>query len=86
MKGLSFEQFLVLKKKKILLLFFLPQLYEHDSQLSKTIWTNSTRFNSRIEMKFVENWLNASEEKLFNNIMILYMYIAQGQGKITLAE
>ena len=27
-----------------------------------------------------------SEEKLFNNIMILYMYIAKGQGKITLAE
>ena len=27
-----------------------------------------------------------SEEKLFNNIMILYMYTAQGQGKKTLAE
>ena len=26
-----------------------------------------------------------SEEK-FNNIMIIYMYTAQGQGKITLAE
>ena len=25
-------------------------------------------------------------EELFNNIMILYMYTAQGQGKITLAE
>ena len=27
-----------------------------------------------------------SKEKLFNNIMILYMYTAQGHGKITLAE
>ena len=27
-----------------------------------------------------------SEEKLFNNIMILYMYTLKGQGKITLAE
>ena len=25
-------------------------------------------------------------EEKFNNIMILYMYTAQGQGKITLAE
>ena len=25
-------------------------------------------------------------EKLFNNIMILYMYTAQGQGKLTLKE
>ena len=27
-----------------------------------------------------------SEEKLFNNNMMLYMYTAQGQGKITLTE
>ena len=27
-----------------------------------------------------------SKEKLFNNIMISYMYTAQGEGKITLAE
>ena len=26
------------------------------------------------------------EEKLFKNIMILYVYTAQGQGKITIAE
>ena len=25
-------------------------------------------------------------EELFNNILILYMYIAQEQGKITIAE
>ena len=27
-----------------------------------------------------------SEEKLLNDIMILYMYTAQGQGKIALTE
>ena len=36
-------------------------------------------------MKFGENGHVVSEE-LFNNIMILYMYTAQGQEKINLAE
>ena len=35
---------------------------------------------------FVETGQVVSEEKLFNNILILYMYTAQRQGKITLAE
>ena len=37
-------------------------------------------------MKFGENGQVVSEEKLLNNIMILYMNTALGQGKITLAE
>ena len=32
-------------------------------------------------MKLCEAWPKVSEEKLFNNIMILNMYTAQGQGK-----
>ena len=44
MKGSSFEQFLVLKKKNV---FFIIM----------TIWTNSQScFNSRVDMKFSGNW------------------------------
>ena len=45
-----------------------------------------SHFNSRIDVKLVEIGREVSEKKLFNNILILYMYTAQGQGKITLAE
>ena len=34
----------------------------------------------------VEIGQQVSEEKLFHNIMILYMYTAQGQGRITLTD
>ena len=37
-------------------------------------------------MKFGENWPSGFREKLFNKTKILYMYTAQGHGKITLAE
>ena len=53
---------------------------EHDC-LSKL----SIRFNSRIDMKFGKKWPSDFREKLFNDIKMLYMYSAQGQGK-TLAE
>ena len=69
---LIFEQFLVC------LLFF--AIYGHDSQWSMTIWTSClSRFNSRVDMKF-------GEFLKLKNIMILYMYTAQEQGKITLTE
>ena len=43
---------------------------------------SQSRFNSRVCMKSVEIGQVVSEEKLFNNIMILYMYTEQGQGEI----
>ena len=41
MKGSSFEQVLVLKKKNVLFYYYHLTLYGHDSQWSVTIWTNS---------------------------------------------
>ena len=61
--------------------------YGHESQCGMTIWTNcQSCFNSMINMKLVKNSQVVLEEKLFNNIMILYIYTVQGQGKITLTE
>ena len=37
-------------------------------------------------MNWVEIGQMISKEKVLNNIMILYMYTAQGQWKINLAE
>ena len=57
MKGSSFEQVLVLRKKNVFFVLFfiiiiLPYMGMHDSQWSVTIWTNSqSSFNSRIDMK-----------------------------------
>ena len=77
MKG-SFELFLVLKRR--MWGFFYCHyftIYGHDSQWSVTVWTNTQfRFNSRIDMKLGEIGQLISEEKVFNNIMILYMYTA----------
>ena len=69
--------------------YYVFTVYGHDSQLSMTIWTNSqSHFKSRTDMKFlVETDQVVSEEKLFNtSCMILYIYTAQAQGMITLAE
>ena len=40
----------------------------------------------RSRCALVETGQVVSKENLFNNIMILYMYIAKRQGKITLTE
>ena len=51
-----------------IIIFF--TIYGHDSQWSMTI----------LIWNLVEIGQVVSEEKLFNNIMILYMYTTQGQG------
>ena len=33
-------------------------------------------------MKSGENWSGGSEKKTFKDFMVLYLYIAQGQGQI----
>ena len=43
-------------------------------------------FNSRIGMKFDWNWPIGFRRQIIDNIMILYMFSAQGQEKITLTE
>ena len=66
MKGSSFEQVLVLKKKNVFgEVYRYFTIYEHDSQWS---------INSRILMKLHGIGQLISEEKVFNNMMILYMY------------
>ena len=54
---------------------------EHLNKLSILFQQNTIKTLNLVKIGQV-----VSEERLFNNIMILYMYTAQGQGKITLAE
>ena len=65
----------------LLLLFF--TLHGNDSQWSMTIWTINSQscFNSVTDMQFGGNGPLVSKEKLFESIMILYMYTAKGQGR-----
>ena len=57
MKGSSFEQVMVLKKKNVFFYYHYFKIYGHDSQWSMTIRTNSqSRFNSRIDIKLGGNW------------------------------
>ena len=88
MKGSYFEQFLVLKKKNVFfffIIFFLPYMgmtvnwaWPYEQTPHPVSGVGST-------WNLVEIGQVVSGE-LFNNIMILCMYPAQGQGKITLAE
>ena len=83
MKGSSFEQLLVLKKKNvfiiIIIIIIIFCICGYDSRWGVSIWTNSqSRFSSRIDVKFGGQVVS---EELFNNIMILYMYTAQGRGR-----
>ena len=91
MKGSSFEQLSVLKKKNVLIIIFFT-IYGHDSQWSVTIGTNSqSRFNSRIDVKFGEKstkWFQKSKEMIgeeYFNCMLprvlhdLYLFTVPGK-------
>ena len=71
MKGSLLEQFLILKKKNVFVIIIsLPfqQTFIPVSIVGST-WN------------LVEIGKVVSEGKLLNNIMVLYMYTAQGQGR-----
>ena len=66
-----------------IIIIIIITIYGHDSRWSVIIWTASSAGSI---WNFVDISQVASEEKLFNNFMILYMYTAQRQGKVNLAE
>ena len=87
MKGSSFEHFLVLKQKNA---FFIIKILRYMVTTANGAWPFELTLNPISTVgstwNLVEIGQLISEEKVFNNIMILYMYIAQLYGKITLAE
>ena len=66
------------------LLFFFT-IYGHDSQCSATFEQTLDPVSTARLTCLVEIGQEVTEE-LFKNIMILYMYTVQGQGKITFTE
>ena len=69
----------------IIILIIIITNYGHVSQWTVTIGTDSqSHFNKRSDMKLVKIGQVVSEEKLYTNIMILYMYTTHGQGKVNL--
>ena len=79
MKGSSFEQTLVVKKKNAFTIFIIINLPYMDITVNGA-WPFKQTLNPVSTVgstwKLVENGQQISEEKVFNNIMILYMYTA----------
>ena len=78
MKGSSFEQFLVLKMKNVL--FFIIIILPYMGMTVNRAWPFEQTLNPvstvGLTWKLVEIGQLISEEKVFNNIIILYMYTA----------
>ena len=85
MKGSSYEQFLVLKKNEFFIIIFLRYIgmtVEGAWQFEQNLYPIST---VGLPWNLVKIGQVVSEEKLFNNVMTLYIN-QHGQGKIILAE
>ena len=86
MKGSLSEHFLVLKKNMLFIIIILPYM----DMTVNGVWPFEQTVNPVLTVgstwNLVEIGQLISEEKVFNNIMVLYMHTAQGQGKIKLTE
>ena len=79
MKGSSFEQFLASKKRNVfIIILFLPYMGMIFEQQTLNAISGVGWKWSLVEIG------NIVSEVLFNSILVLYMYTAQGQGLITL--